>query len=255
MKRNLFVLAIAALFLVTVASSADAQPTGALVWEVLDVEVHPHMTAQYEAAIKDANAWREGNSFPFVRQGYRTNFHHYRFITQVGDWDGVARAEEWFSDNTSGPPSSFVAPLFGAIKSMSRSYIRTRPDLFYVPEGTTIPGEFGAANYIHEIRLFPKPGSNRAFTEVMEAFISVYAANDVQTPRFVWEVRSGSNNPQVSLFFPAESALAFHEARNADLERMGADFRSLQTEGLFPNIQDGQFVAWTVLRDLSYVPD
>ena len=73
-----------------------------------------------------------------------------------------------------------MAPLFGAIKRMSRSYIRTRPDLFYVPEGTTVPEEFGAASYIHEIRLFPKPGSGRAFTEVMEAFISVYCgANSV----------------------------------------------------------------------------
>ena len=255
MKRNLFVLAIATLFLGPVASGADAQPAGALVWEVLDVEVHPHMRAQYETAIKDANAWREENSYPFVRQGYQTNFHHYRFITQVGDWEGVERAEEWFADNTSGTPSAFVAPLFGAIKSVSRSYIRTRPDLFYVPEGTTILEKFGAANYIHEIRLFPKPGSGRAFTEVMEAFVPVYAANDVQTPRFVWEVRSGSNGPQTSLFFPAESALAFHEVRNADLERMGDEFRSLQTEGLFPNVQDGQFVAWRIRRDLSYIPD
>ena len=255
MKRKSQVMVLAAMLLVGVATGAFAQQPTSQIWEVVDVEIKPGMSAQYEAAVLERNAWREEGGYPFGMQAFRANLYHYRFITYVGDWAGVERSRRWFEPFlAAGVPPDFLEPLQSATVKLSRSYIRTRPDLVYVPEGQTFAETFTEAGYVHEIRLFPKPGMTRAYTEAQAAFIPLYADSNVQLVRGAWSVWAGANVPEQSLFFPAESALAFWEELNAGIERMGPEFRRLQREVLIPTVRNVEIWAWEKRDDLNYQP-
>ena len=255
MKAKTSIVVMLTILVAGISNQALAQQAAPQIWEVVDIQIKPGMSSQFEAAVLGRNAWRAENAYPFGMQAFRANLYQYRFITYVQDWEGVAQSDQWFAPFlAAGTPPSFLEQFQSAIVKVSRSYIRTRPDLVYVPEGMSFQQAFADAGYIHEIRLFPSPGMSRAYTEAQAAFIPLYAGSDVRLARGAWSVWAGSETPEQSLFFPAASALAFWAERNAGIERMGPEFRRLQQEVLVPTVRNVETVAWTKRDDLNYRP-
>jgi len=59
---------MASLFIGGIAPSVYGQQNQPQLMEILEVQVKPEFTAQYEAAVKESMAWRKENGFRFRSQ-------------------------------------------------------------------------------------------------------------------------------------------------------------------------------------------
>lgn len=248
MKPKIFRFAVLSLFVLSLASVSFAQP---LLLEARDVQVKPGQITQYEAAIKEAVAFRQENNFPFAIRAFQAEPGHYRYVTFLGGWDGREEIEQWFAPFLAGEPSDFVRPLFEAIESQSISYERSRPNLWYNPEDP--PVTIDTAGAVHELRLYPMAHTVRQVADVLERFAAVYEAHDVPGSKFVWQQAVGSDLPMFTQYFPTADSASYYTERAAALELMGSDFQALLQE-LGPLLRKIENVSWTSRHDLTYLP-
>ena len=251
MKLKIFVIAMASLFIGGIAPSVYGQQNQPQLMEILEVQVKPEFTAQYEAAVKESVAWRKENGFPFPVSAFQLGQGFYRFVTRIGTWSGRDQLNQWFAPFMSGDAPAFVEPLFGSIDNASVSYQMTRPSLSYRPDNPRI--EFGNATAIHELRLYPKSGTNRQVRDILEKFVEVYADHGIQSGKGVWQQVAGTDGPVITNYFPAASTEAFYANRASDLQEMGSDFQDL-VEELAPFLRKSENLDWTIRRDLSLQP-
>ena len=251
MKLKIFVIAMASLFIGGIAPSVYGQQNQPQLVEILEVQVKPEFTAQYEAAVKESVAWRKENGFPFPVSAFQLGQGFYRFVTRIGTWSGRDQLNQWFAPFMSGDAPAFVEPLFGSIDNASVSYQMTRPSLSYRPDNPRI--EFGNATAIHELRLYPKSGTNRQVRDILEKFVEVYADHGIQSGKGVWQQVAGTDGPVITNYFGAASIEAFYANRASDLQEMGSDFQDL-VEELAPFLRKSENLDWTIRRDLSLQP-
>ena len=251
MKRKIFAVTMASLFIGGIAPSVYGQQNQPQLQEILEVQVKPELTAQYEAAVKESMAWRKDNGFPFPILAFQLGQGFYRFVTRIGNWSGRDQLNQWFAPFMTGDAAAFVEPLFGSIDNASRSYQMTRPSLGYVPDNPRI--EFSSATAIHELRLYTKSGTNRQVREILEKFVEVYADHGIQSGKGVWQQVAGTDGPVITNYFVTASTEAFYANRASDLQEMGSDFQDL-VEELAPFLRKSENLDWTIRRDLGLQP-
>ena len=251
MKLKIFAISVASLFIGGLAPSVYGQQNQPQLMEILEVQVKPELTAQYEAAVKEGMAWRKENGFPFPIFAFQLGLDNYRFVTRLGNWSGRDQVNQWFAPFMTGDAAAFVEPLFGSIDNFDVSYQLTRPGLGYSPDNPRLAA--GTANAIHELRLYPKSGSMRQVRDVLEKFVEVYANHDIQGGKLVWQQVAGTDGPVITNYFGAASTEAFYANRASDLQEMGSDFQDLAQE-LAPLLRKSENLDWTTRRDLGYQP-
>lgn len=251
MKLEIFAITVASLFIGGLAPSVYGQQNQPQLMEILEVQVKPEFTAQYEAAVKEGVAWRKENGFPFAVNAFQLGQGFYRFITRIGTWSGRDQLNQWFAPFMSGDAPAFVEPLFGSIDNASVSYQMTRPNLYYYPDNPSF--EFSSATAVHELRLYPKSGTNRQVREILEKFVEVYADHGIQSGKGVWQQVAGTDGPVITNYFGAASIEAFYANRASDLQEMGSDFQDL-VEELAPFLRKSENLDWTIRRDLGLQP-
>ena len=242
---------MASLFIGGIAPSVYGQQNQPQLMEILEVQVKPEFTAQYEAAVKENVAWRKENGFPFPVTAFQLGQGFYRFVTRIGTWSGRDQLNQWFAPFMSGDAPAFVEPLFGSVDNASVSYQMTRPNLSYRPDNPRI--EFSSATAIHELRLYPKSGTRRQVREILEKFVEVYADHGIQSGKAVWQQVAGTDGPVITNYFGAASTEAFYANRASDLQEMGSDFQDLAQE-LAPLLRKSENLDWTTRQDLGYQP-
>ena len=254
MKFKIFAITMASLFIGGIAPSVYGQQNQPQLVEILEVQVKPEFTAQYEAAVKESMAWRKENGFPFQVSAFQLGGRtasFYRFNTRIGTWSGRDQINQWFAPFMNGDAPAFVDPLFGSIDNASVSYQMTRPNLYYLPDDPRT--EFSSLTAVHELRLYPKSGTNRQVREILEKFVEVYADHGIQSPKSVWRQVAGTDGPVITNYFPAASTEAFYANRASDLQEMGSDFQDL-VEELAPFLRKSENLDWTIRRDLGLQP-
>ena len=251
MKLKIFVITMASLFIGGLAPSVYGQQNQPQLMQILEVQVKPEFTAQYEAAVKEGMTWRKENGYPFPVFAFQLSPDFYRFVTRIGTWSGRDQLNQWFAPFMTGDAPAFVGPLFGSIDNSSVSYQMTRPNLSYRPANPRLAA--GTANAIHELRLYPKSGTNRQIREILEKFVEVYADHDIQGGKGVWSQVAGTDGPMITNYFGTANTEAFYANRASDLQEMGSDFQDL-VEELAPFLRKSENLDWTARRDLGLQP-
>ena len=251
MKLQIFAITMASLFIGGIAPSVHGQQNQPQLMEILEVQVKPEFTAQYEAAVKERMAWQKDNGYPFQVSAFQLSQGFYRFVTRIGTWSGRDQLNQWFAPFRSGDAPAFVDPLFASIDNASVSYQMTRPNLSYRPANPRLAA--GTANAIHELRLYFKPGTYRQVREILAKFVEVYADHGIQEGKLVWRQVAGTDGPVITNYFPAASTEAFYANRASGLQEMGSDFQEL-VEELAPFLRKTEDLDWTIRRDLGLQP-
>ena len=248
MKLTFLVLFLIGLLPVWV-TPAGAQQAESQLRLIEEHHVIPGMLLEYEAAIKEAVAFRAEHEYPFPKRAYVTEGLVYAYVTDLEGWEDMTTNDQWYEPLS--PPPDFVERRRSATDHETGSFQRTRPDLFTIPDNPRFqPGEAG---FIHEIRLNLRPGTAAEAAEILTKFSALYKQHDIPDGRIVWSQVSGSEGPTLALFFPARDAADYYTHRQMNLEMMGGEYRTLQGE-LAALCRRIDRLNWTIRRDLSYQP-
>ena len=223
MNRKLVVLLFAGVFLISSAAAALAQQAESQLRLIGEVHVKPGLIPQYEAAIQEAVAFRTANKFPFPARMYVTEGFVYRLVTDLEGWEDMTTNDAWYQQFSSLP--EFVSRLQEATDHTDRSFQRTRPELFVIPDNPRVP--VGEAGFIHEIRVYLRTGTVGQAAEVLEKFSALYRQHDIPDVRIVWEQETGSDGPLFALYFLALDAADYYTYRQKNVEMMGDHYQAL----------------------------
>ena len=249
MKQKLVVLSVVGLLFTLGASLAMAQQSESRLVLIGEVHVKLGMVPQYEAAIKEAVAFRGENEFLFGVSAFVTEGLVYRYVTFLGSWEDMNTNDDWYEQFSS--PPDFVERINEATDHFDDSFQRTRPELRTSIDNPRV--RLGEAGFIHEVRLHLRPGADAEMAEVLKKFSALYTQHDIRDGRIVWSQVSGSDGPVFALYFPASDAANYYTHRQQNVEMMGAEYQSLLGELSALSRQIEQ-LNWTIRRDLSYQP-
>ena len=248
MKSKLLVPLLVGVLITGWASAVMAQQAESQLRLITEVHVKPGLVPQYEAAIKEAVAFRTENEFPFRIGAYVTEGLVYRYVAFLESWEDMSTNDQWYAEH---PPPDFVPRLQEATDHDTRSFQRSRPALATIPDNPRL--RTGEAGFFHEIRLYLRPGTEGGAAEILKNFSALYRQHDIQDGRVVWSQVSGSEGPLFALYFPARDAADYYAQRQKNLEMMGDEYQALQRQlaALCRRIEQ---VNWTIRRDLGYRP-
>ncbi len=254
MKGKFLVVLLGLIFcLLSIIAQTEEQKSQ--LFYALDVKVKPSKISAYDEVVKEYVALLAEHKSPFPRYVYVWDDFHYHFITPLqdyGDFDRFQKSNSEIQKKIGAEKMVVIAKRFvSAYDSISRGFIRYRPDLTYFQENPRFKPE--EANFMFWRFCHVLPGKESEFenickewveldTEVnrSDAYSTFVVEIETEMPLYFWTVRG-------------ISAADFHKQQEIYGTKAGEKAMELwnRTLALIKKLEDK--TGW-FRPDLSYIP-
>jgi hypothetical protein len=247
MKKVIYAVS-AALVIAWIPQSVDGQQESVL-QHVAEVHVKPGQEQLFEAAHAARNERLAAAGVTFLFRSAVTEALVYRFVTPVGDYEGLARRGEEMSEVAARAPGQ---PNGNEAIDHVDSYLRwTRPDLGYQPEAPRL--ETADWQAFQRVRIYVKQGMMGEVFDVFGDVRDLYERNDVPE-RYTVSLQSlGSDGPIVEVQLFGSSMADIYQVGMELEESMGAEMNSLRLR-LGPLARRIEVDNLMIRRDMGYQP-
>ncbi len=240
---------VSAAFLTAYApQGADGQQESRL-RHVTEVHVKPGQVPLFEAAHAGRNERMAAAGVSFVARGTVSEALVYRFVTPVGDYEGLARREAEMRGMPSRAPG---APNGNDAIDHVDTYLRwTRPDLGYAPDNPRLAGADRQA--VQRVRVYVQQGKMDEVVAVLREVRELYGRHGIAEGYAVSIQGMGPDAPILEIQLSGSSLADIYEAgariegllgseMNEFRDRLGAASRRIEIDN------------FRIRRDLFYQP-
>jgi hypothetical protein len=236
------------------AQEEEASPTW---WAVFSEQVAPANVAAFEAnsaamfAVIKATA--PADMVYFTSSGPETGYTY--AIPMQGMDDFMKLNEQWMGMvNKIGWErwKEMSGASDGLVDHTTLNFYVEMPDHSYHPAG--FADSFEVKPVRHYDYLYPIPGMEDEFNEVMTEWVALYQAQGIESGWTAYQAVSGTDLPMVVLITPAESAGAYYMMSDAVDEMLGEAGQELMMKSL-ALMRKFEHNEATFRPDLSLVPE
>lgn len=249
MKRTAY-LTCAVLLFACIPQGTEGQQAEAVLQHIAEVHVNPGQVALFEAADEKRRDRLAAAGVSFVVRASATEALVYRFVTPVGDYEGLDRRVAEM--NQVAPPASGDPNGSDAIDHVD-TYLRwTAPDLGYAPESPRLMVADWHA--IRRIRIYVKQGKVGEVAEVFREIRDLYQRNNISETHSVSVQALGADAPIIEVQVFGSSMTDIYEAGERIEASVGAELDAFRTRigTLSRRVEIDNFV---IRRDLGYQPE
>lgn len=255
MKRwMLFPLAILMLIPASLVAQDDAAPTW---WAVIAEHVEPADVMAFEAAAAEGFEMIEANApegmVYYTLSGPETGFMY--AIPMTGMADFMSLNEQWMGMiNEIGWEKweDMSAESDAMVENRSMNFYVEMPGQSYHPPG--FEDSLGDKPVRHYDWLYPKPGMEDEFNEVMKEWVALYEEMGFEQGWTAYQAITGEDLPLVVLITPAKSAGAYYMMSEEIDGKLGEEGQKLMAKSLalMRNFEHNEA---TFRPELSLMPD
>ena len=246
MRLNAFVVALAALCMVSLPSCASAQqdqPQYSL-WQ--EIHLNPGKAVEFEQVRADRNARMAEANTTFGRTVFAHDGAVFVLTIPLSNMAALDEMRAQESVLSAGNPTLARE----VIHHIETSIQQPRPELSYTPNTPRVPeAEVG---FYRGFTFYLKFGTANEVADIMQQIRALYEENSVENGFAVFSKITGSG-PDFSVFFPARDAVDFYTENPRVFERLGASLRPLVTQLNALSHRTDSFNS-TRREDLDYQP-
>ncbi len=223
MRLNAFVVALAALCMVSLPSCASAQqdqPQYSL-WQ--EIHLNPGKAVEFEQVRADRNARMAEANTTFGRTVFAHDGAVFVLTIPLSNMAALDEMRAQESVLSAGNPTLARE----VIHHIETSIQQPRPELSYTPNTPRVPeAEVG---FYRGFTFYLKFGTANEAADIMQQIRALYEENSVENGFAVFSKVTGSG-PDFSVFFRARDAVDFYTENPRVFERLGASLRPLVTQ-------------------------
>ncbi len=247
MRRWILAVLGTVIFAASAPQMTAGQVAESALQHVAEVNVKPRLIQQFEAGHAVRNQRMASADVSFAVRASVSESLVYRFVTPVGDMDGLQRRSSEMSNWAPAPAGS---PNGNAAIDHVDSYLRwTRPDLGYTPANPRLANSEWQA--IQRFRIFVAQGKMNEMADVLRDVAALYKAHDIREGYQVFVQGLGADGPIVEIqVFGASLADIYETGERLD-EQIGAQMNQIRTRvgALSRRVELDNF---QIRRDLGY---
>ena len=242
-------LLLVALLAACAAQGTEGQQGEPQLQHVAEVHVKPGQVALFETAHANRNDRLAAAGVSRLFRSSVSEAIAYRFVTPVGDFEGLARHRAEMSEVAA--PAAGAAQGSDAISHVD-SYLRlTRPDLGYNPANPRLQASEWQA--IRRIQIKVQQGKVGDVADILREVAELYRQNDIGE-RYSVSVRTlGPDTPIVEIQLFGSSVADIYEATSRTEGTLGTQLDALRSR-IGEVARSVEYDNFTIRRDLNYRP-
>ena len=243
------VIHLASVLLLALVPQGLVGQTESVLQHVAEVHVKPGQEQLFEAAHAQRSERLAASGVSFLFRATMSESLVYRFITPVGDYEGLARRNEEMG--------RVATPREGELngnEAIDRvdSYLRwTRPDLGYRPDNARL--EVADWQAVQRVRIYVKQGKMGDVLDVLRDVRALYERNEVPESYGVSVQAMGADGPIVEIQLWGSSMADIYQVGMELQESLGAEMNEVRTR-LGPLARRIEADNMMIRRDLGYQP-